>query len=208
MDDDANVLSSGQDGPDENSDSPEDAGLVVLDLAAAADLLNITEDGVRKRIARGKIDATKVDGRWQIVLRLPLSGGQDRPSSAGQTRQTQGRTDRTDNRTDMSILSPNDQLALFRDTFVMPLVAQVRELEHRLADTENARDQAIARADEAQQERDELVALLDRVHAERDVPVAANKRLDEAMSATTTDDAARSDASFWRRFWRALTGRP
>lgn len=62
--------------------------------------------------------------------------------------------------------SPNNQLALFRDTFVMPLVAQIRELEHRLADVENAHDQA-------KQERDELAAMLGRLSVEQNAAAVA-----------------------------------
>jgi hypothetical protein len=39
-----------------------------VDVATAARMLGITTDGVRRRIARGRLQGVRVDGRWQVVL--------------------------------------------------------------------------------------------------------------------------------------------
>src|ERR671933_170869 len=39
-----------------------------VSIAEAARILNLSEDGVRKRIKRGVLHATKVNGVWQVVV--------------------------------------------------------------------------------------------------------------------------------------------
>ena len=43
-----------------------DAGQELLDIASAAGRMGITPEAVRKRIARGTLQATKRDGRWYV----------------------------------------------------------------------------------------------------------------------------------------------
>ena len=40
----------------------------ALDSTAAAQILGMTEDGVRKRIAKGKLEGYKDHGRWYVYL--------------------------------------------------------------------------------------------------------------------------------------------
>ena len=47
-----------------------DAGQELLDIASVAVSMGITAEAVRKRIARGTLQATKRDGRWYV----PASG--------------------------------------------------------------------------------------------------------------------------------------
>ena len=44
-----------------------DAGHQLLDIASAARWMGITPEAVRKRIARGTLQATKRDGRWYVA---------------------------------------------------------------------------------------------------------------------------------------------
>jgi len=51
----------------------QDKGVSVEE---AANILGISKDAVRKRIARGTLEATKTDGGWTVVLDGGRSGGQ------------------------------------------------------------------------------------------------------------------------------------
>ena len=45
-----------------------DAGQDLLDIASVAGRIGITPEAVRKRIARGSLEATKQDGRWYVAM--------------------------------------------------------------------------------------------------------------------------------------------
>lgn len=224
------VGTPGQDTPDDRPPVSPDTGPIVVDLAGAADILNISEDGVRKRIARGRLDASKASGRWQVVIPPELSGGrppgqstgQDEPSAGG-FRRTDRTDTRTDNRTDIVTPSPTEQLAVFRDTFVMPLVEQIRSLEHQLADTENARDAVAAERDHERTERERMQVETDRLRTEverlaiarveRDALRVEVERMKAAESPPVTQQEARQQAepakvapSTSRSFWGRLKG--
>ena len=78
-----------------------------MDIDETARQLGITPDGVRKRIARGSLQATKMGGRWDIVL----DTGQDttRPS-LGQSDISIGQQDR-----DVLIQSFQSQIEILRE---------------------------------------------------------------------------------------------
>ncbi len=75
-------------------DGGRDDGQDCVQIAEAAKHLNVSADVVRKRIRRGTIPATKVDGRWCVVLdngqdsaQEPFPpGGQDAVHTDGQDR--------------------------------------------------------------------------------------------------------------------------
>jgi len=59
-----------------------DNGQDRVDIGTAAIRLGITTEAIRKRIARGTLQATKQDGRWNIVLDGVPDGSQDASSTS------------------------------------------------------------------------------------------------------------------------------
>ena len=59
------------------ADSQQDKRPEAVDSTRAAQILGVTEDAIRKRIARGTLEGYKEDGRWYV--RLP-----DSPPDIGQ----------------------------------------------------------------------------------------------------------------------------
>lgn len=57
-----------------------DSGQTVLELRTAARFLRTTPEALRKRIARGTVDARKENGRWLVVVDTA-----DRPSGKKRT---------------------------------------------------------------------------------------------------------------------------
>ena len=53
---------------DNQPENPTDTMADALDSTAAAQILGMTEDGVRKRIAKGKLEGYKDQGRWYVYL--------------------------------------------------------------------------------------------------------------------------------------------
>ncbi len=50
-------------------------------VSEAAEILDISKDAVRKRIARGTLQAEKIDGQWTIVLDDGVQGKTDEQDS-------------------------------------------------------------------------------------------------------------------------------
>ena len=73
-------------------DNPTDTMADALDSTTAAQILGMTEDGVRKRIAKGKLKGYKEHGRWYVYLpdtTQTHQSGADRPDRhPTDTRQT------------------------------------------------------------------------------------------------------------------------
>lgn len=100
---------------DTHSDNPT-AGRVPIEAAAAA--LSISVDAANKRIARGKLDAVKVKGRWWIRLEPSDSPtGQSEPPSDNQ-----------------SALSPRIALLEARIALLEETVRRLEEERDRLAE--------------------------------------------------------------------------
>jgi hypothetical protein len=128
-----------------------DAPIVVLDVAATARRLGITEDAVRRRIARGKLDAHKgADGRWRIVFGVvdtPQNGtpdetrhdketGPDRGRGYATTHTPTGTTgwqDKTRQDNDLVDVAQS-QLETLREGLVAPLTALIAEQQAQLID--------------------------------------------------------------------------
>jgi len=83
-----------------------------LDINETARQLGISPDGVRKRIARGTLQATKVAGRWDIVL------------DTGQ--------DKTGPRPGQQDMSPVGDSVRTEETLVTALQEQVKTLTQQL----------------------------------------------------------------------------
>ena len=62
------------------ADSQQDKQPEAVDSTRAAQFMGITEDAIRKRIARGTLEGYKEDGRWYVRL-------MDSPSDADQNQQ-------------------------------------------------------------------------------------------------------------------------
>jgi len=53
---------------DNQPENPTDTMADALDSTTAAQILGLTEDGVRKRIQKGKLEGYKDHGRWYVYL--------------------------------------------------------------------------------------------------------------------------------------------
>lgn len=80
---------------DRVQDGGRDGGQDCVQIAEAAKHLGVSADVVRKRIRRGTIPATKVDGRWCVVLDNGQDSGQEHVPPEGQDAVHTGGQDRT-----------------------------------------------------------------------------------------------------------------
>lgn len=87
-------------------------------VSEAAKILDITPGALRKRIRRGTIPASKVDGEWRILIQDEATHSNVEDSGAGQGVSQ-----------DVALDVARQQLETFRDAFVMPLVDRIGELE-------------------------------------------------------------------------------
>jgi excisionase family DNA binding protein len=109
------------------------AGMMSVD--EAAQLLGISPSAVRKRIARGQLDARKVEGRWQIMLDTDLV---ENATELVNERGAAGRPGLT-----------REQLEAIRDEWLQPLLLQMRSQAEQVGRLE-------ARYRVVEQERDRL----------------------------------------------------
>jgi len=102
----------------ENDNRPE-----TVDSHQASQRLGITEDAIRKRIARGTLEGYKEDGRWWVQV----------PNNSQNNNQSQPETDRTDGK-DIAIATMEARIT----SLERQLEAREREvgqLHHLLAQT-------------------------------------------------------------------------
>lgn len=59
-----------------------DGNQALMDISEVAGRLGITPEAVRKRIARGSMEATKQDGRWYVSVDEQAGNGQIPPTAA------------------------------------------------------------------------------------------------------------------------------
>jgi len=101
--------------PDINHDNrPE-----TVDSHQASQRLGITEDAIRKRVARGTLEGYKEDGRWWV--QVPSNG------------QSQPETDRTDGK-DIAIAAMEARIESL-ETQLTAKDQQIDQLHHLLAQT-------------------------------------------------------------------------
>ena len=84
-----------------------------LDISTAAAQMGITPEAIRKRIARGTLEATKEDGRWYVIPdsrnNHRQDAGEDTRQDAGQDARRHVQDDRPDDR-DRLIQTLTDEL--------------------------------------------------------------------------------------------------
>jgi len=108
--------------PDINHDNrPE-----TVDSHQASQRLGITEDAIRKRIARGTLEGYKEDGRWWV--QIPDNG-----QTLGTNGQSQPETDRTDGK-DIAIAAMEARIGSL-ETQLTAKDQQIDQLHHLLAQT-------------------------------------------------------------------------
>jgi len=108
--------------PDINHDNrPE-----TVDSHQASQRLGITEDAIRKRIARGTLEGYKEDGRWWV--QVPDNGQNNSTNS-----QSQPETDRTDGK-DIAIAAMEARIGSL-ETQLTAKDQQIDQLHHLLAQT-------------------------------------------------------------------------
>ena len=111
------MKASGQ--PTKEPDSQLDNRPETVDSTRAAQFLGITEDAIRKRIARGTLEGYKEDGKW--FVRLP---GSD---------QKIDRTGVQDDQTGVQTDGKDGVIAELRDR-VASLETQISQKDHQLAE--------------------------------------------------------------------------
>jgi excisionase family DNA binding protein len=105
------------------------------DIAQAAAILGISQDGVRKRIKRGQLAAYRVDGRTYVVLDGETDT-HDKPNGHETARQDgpDSRQDTTDSRLAPVVARLEDEVRFLRgelerkDTIILAMVQQMRAL--------------------------------------------------------------------------------
>jgi len=105
----------------EHDNQPE-----TLDSHQASQRLGITEDAIRKRIARGTLEGYKEDGRWWV--QIPDNG-----QTLGTNGQSQPETDRTDGK-DIAIAAMEARIGSL-ETQLTAKDQQIDQLHHLLAQT-------------------------------------------------------------------------
>jgi len=105
----------------ENDNRPE-----TVDSHQASQRLGITEDAIRKRIARGTLEGYKEDGRWWV--QIPDNGQNNRTNN-----QSQPETDRTDGK-DIAIAAMEARIGSL-ETQLTAKDQQIDQLHHLLAQT-------------------------------------------------------------------------
>jgi hypothetical protein len=134
----------------------------VMGVHEAARALGISPGAVRKRIARGQLEAMKVKGRWQVMLdtqlvenATPIMSEDEGGGQPGLTR---------------------EQLELIRDEWLQPLLLQMRAQAEQIGRLE-------ARSRMIEEERDRLRAEADELRAQLDAnPTSAPASRSESLA--------------------------
>ncbi len=162
---------------------------LVLTVDDAAQLIGVTPQAVRKRIAKGTLAAYREGRAWRVVLNRG-------PTATDETATAQPWAQPPANPGAQPAQPQAAQLAALVEPFTAPLVARIEALS-REAERERAR------ADEAERERDRLRAALGNPQVKQDAPVAAQEPQREAATAGATPDTSRS---WWGRVLAWLRG--
>jgi len=107
-------------------DTTQDSRPETVDSHQASQRLGITEDAIRKRIARGTLEGYKEDGRWWV--QIPDNGQNNRTNN-----QNQPETDRTDGK-DIAIAAMEARIGSL-ETQLTAKDQQIDQLHHLLAQT-------------------------------------------------------------------------
>lgn len=121
-----------------SKDTVVDGGYPVSE---AAEMMGITPGALRKRIQRRTVDATKVDGQWYVYVEENIG---EKPQ------QEETFTE------DVALVLAQQQMEVFRETFVTPLVEAIRELEHENGRLESDNRHLGERAVQLSEENEEL----------------------------------------------------
>jgi len=104
-------------------DTTQDSRPETVDSHQASQRLGITEDAIRKRIARGTLEGYKEDGRWWVQI----------PDNGQNNNQSQPETDRTDGK-DIAIAAMEARIGSL-ETQLTAKDQQIDQLHHLLAQT-------------------------------------------------------------------------
>jgi DNA-binding transcriptional MerR regulator len=193
-----------------NTDTDTDT-VMMVSAETAARLAGVSVRTIRRWMQHDHLPFVEgSQGKLISPADLPLakeraSSGHSRGHETSRHGHGQGheRTDTVTN-ADMTTNEPSPaavaQLEAIRDEWLRPLVDRIEVLSKEVGRLEAERDALWSTVERLEMERDALLL------GQR-APVAANEGRSEAMPAAMTSDAAQPDASFWSRFWRALTGR-
>jgi len=124
-----------------------------LDIDQTARQLGITPDGVRKRIVRGSLKATKVGSRWDIVLDTGQDKTGQRPGQQDRDTPLRGGGDQS-SRQDPLITALQEQIAGLQEQLrVMNQALTSRDKENLELVTVVRQSQAMLQAPEARARR-------------------------------------------------------
>ena len=172
---------------------PQPAETLVLTVEEASDLLAISPQAVRKRIAKGTLPARKLGGAWQVFLeRATVATGDDEPALPPAQPRTQPPA--TGGQPQAA------QLAALVEPFTGPPVARIEALG-REAERERLRAEA------AEAERDALAAEVGRLRSEQDAPQAAPAAPESPEPAGAAQYPVGKDEERHRRPATAVGGR-
>ena len=161
-----------------SKDTVVDGGYPVSE---AAEIMGITPGALRKRIQRGTVDATKVDGQWYVYVE---------ESIGEKLQQEETVTD------DVALVLAQQQMEVFRETFVTPLVEAIRELENENGRLESDNKHLESDNKHLEDRADQLIKENDELH----------QRIRELETPTSEENDGSEEATgvvWWRR-WLGL----
>ena len=151
-------------------------------IAEASQLLGISKEGVRQRIRRGQLAASKIDGEWRIDLNASPPDPTGIPNGVSQNLNAVGHTgtaNRRANHTPLNVLGTQLEA---ENTFLRQECERLHELLR--AEQETRR-----------REVSELHVLLQRAQAQIPMPTVAAQQQDHSQNQPTSHEPRR------RRWW-------
>jgi len=157
---------------------------ITMDISQAAAYYKITEDAVRKRIKRGKLQSTTIDGRIHVFLAKPEDTSNTDQTTVQDTSKTA-----EDSVSNAELIRLHEELARAREEAAVAK-AEVNRLEAHVTDL---RKQLDARTEEMREERTNHESQLQRRDS---LLLDLQKRL--ALPAPEEQKPQRQ----WWQFWR------
>ena len=120
--------------PDNGHDTRPDSQPDYLDSHQASQLLGISEDAIRHRIARGKLEGYKEGGRWYVLL------DHDSGTNAPDHDQTSGTSTPESDRTDLYVRVARLAIATM-EARIVSLESQLHSKDEQLSTKDQQIDQ-------------------------------------------------------------------